>query len=178
MSPMYLRKFSALARSCRESGYGFEEFRTSDIVIELGWPDDVAEQWLYDHAGNSSFLEDYGSVNLTRIRWDVETIPHEAFLTMPTGPSDGDYIEEIAANPIHYISVRCHGTHVGVQQCWEIHGTWKRWPILIDSMLLDPPIAGLQVIEGRTRVGVLRGLLRLGHPVARQHLTWVGRALG
>ena len=63
----------------------------------------------------------------------------------------------------------------GVAQCWETHGTWKRWPILIDRRLLDPPESGLQVVEGRTRVGVLRGRHRQGILVAERHLAWVGR---
>ncbi|MFC7220366.1 hypothetical protein ACFQLX_19680 [Streptomyces polyrhachis] len=40
---------------------------------------------------------------------------------------------------------------------WEAHGTWMRPPLLIDQRLLNPADSGLQVLEGRTRVGVLRG---------------------
>lgn len=72
--------------------------------------------------------------------------------------------------------MRNRGIHIGVAQCWETHGTWKRWPILIDRRLLDPPESGLQVVEGRTRVGVLRGRHRQGTLVAERHLAWVGRS--
>lgn len=58
---------------------------------------------------------------------------------------------------------------------WDVHGTWKRWPILIVRSLVDPDWTGLQVVEGRTRVGVLRGRSRLGLHIAERHLARVGR---
>ncbi|MGU3587414.1 hypothetical protein ACLBYD_30260 [Rhodococcus sp. C26F] len=173
---MYLTDFSKLAMTSRESPYCFAEFRRHPSVLALQWPDDVLEQWLYDHADNSSFLHDYRSVDLSQIRWDVEAIPLKDFLTMQTGPTDDGYIDEIAADPDHWVQARQHGVHLGVPQCWETHGTWKRWPILIDRELLDPPGHGLQVIEGRTRVGILKGRHRNKKSVAERHLAWVGRA--
>ncbi len=153
----------------------FEGFRQNALVCSLGWPDDVVEQFLYDHADNIAFLRDYGDLDLSKMRWDVEVIPLKEFIGMPTGASDGGCIEEFAANPDHWVRVRSRGIHIGVTQCWEAHGTWKRWPILIDRRLLDPPESGLQVVEGRTRVGVLRGRRRQGTLVAERHLAWVGR---
>lgn len=167
--------FADIAQTCRESVFGFEAFRQDAIVMELRWPDDVLEQWLYDHADKGAFLEDYGRVDLSRLRWDVEVVSTDELAKMPTGPSDRGCIDEYAANPSHWIDVRKHGVHVGVALCWDIHGTWKRWPVLIDRVLLQPPHAGLQVVEGRTRVGVLKGRRREGSYVARNHLAWVGR---
>lgn len=61
---MRLADFADLAQQCRENGYGFAEFRRQDMVIDLRWPADVLEQWIYDHAGNGSFLRDYENVEL------------------------------------------------------------------------------------------------------------------
>ena len=83
---------------------------------------------------------------------------------MPTGPSDGDCMEEYADDPDHWVSVRRFGIHRGVREGWETHGTWKRWPLLIDRQLVDPGTSGLQVVEGRTRVCVLRGRQRRATP--------------
>lgn len=172
---VYLHELSQLAKSSRESACLFEGFRRHPSVIDLRWPKDVLEQWLYDHADNSSILRDYGSVDLSRIRWDVEVVAVEDFLTMPTGPADDECIDEFAADPDHWTRIRLYGVHMGVSQCWETHGTWKRWPIVIDRRLLDPPAIGLQVVEGRTRVGVLKGRHHNGSLVAKKHLAWVGR---
>ena len=176
MNDVNLSDLSDLAVSCRETSMHFEGFRQNALISSLAWPDDVLEQFLYDHADNIGFLRDYGDLDLCKIKWDVEVIPVEELIDMPTGASDGDCIEEFATNPDHWVRIRNHGPHIGVAQCWETHGTWKRWPILIDRGLLDSPESGLQVVEGRTRVGVLRGRHRQGTLVAERHLAWVGRS--
>jgi hypothetical protein len=145
------------------------------VVSALGWPDDVVEQWLYDHGDNTPFLRDYRAVDLSNVTWDVEVVSVEDLVVMPTGPSDGDCMEVYADDPDHWVSVRRFGIHRGVRECWETHGTWKRWPILIDRQLVAPGANGFQVVEGRTRVGVLRGRQRRGYFVAAHHLAWVGR---
>lgn len=94
---------------------------------------------------------------------------------LPTGASEPDSIERFARDPDHWVSVHKYGQHRGVAEMWDNHGTWKRWPVFIDRRVVDPTATGLQVIEGRTRVGVLRGRSRLGLTVAQRHLAWVGR---
>lgn len=175
---MRLHELSDWAVKCRESAMRFEGFHTIEAVRSLHWPADVVGQFLYDHADNESFLNDYGLVDLSHVSWDVEVVPTLDLCHMPTGASDGDCIGEYAEDPDHWIRVRSDGIHKGVSQMWEEHGTWKRWPILIDRTLLDPSQSGLQVVEGRTRVGILRGRHRNGAFVAERHLAWVGRLSG
>ncbi|MER6555980.1 MULTISPECIES: hypothetical protein [Streptomyces] len=116
-------------------------------------------------------MTDYGNIDLREITWRLEKISAADFHGMPTGASDDGCIEEFAENPVHWVQNRPQevGRH------WEEHGTWMRPPLLIDRRLLDPPSSGLQVVEGRTRVGVLRGRLREGLHVAPDHQAWVGR---
>jgi hypothetical protein len=173
---MYLADFTAHAKASRDSGRGFSAFRESDKVRNLGWPDDVAEQWLYDHSDKGPFLKDYGDVDLAQIRWDLEALHAAEIAAMPTGVSEHDLMDQFAQNPNHWISVRNSGVHAGVAQMWECHGTWKRWPVLLDRQLIHPRGAGFQVVEGRTRVGILKGRLEYGDLVAERHLAWVGRS--
>ncbi|MGK5555045.1 hypothetical protein ACSNOI_25845 [Actinomadura kijaniata] len=173
---MRLAEVTELSGAYRERLAGFQSFRSDERISSLDWPDDVLEQFLYDHASYEPFLCDYGHIDLSAVVWTLDEIPVEEFMRMPTGASDGDCIEEFAAAPDHWVAVRNAGVHVGVAECWERRGTWKRSPILIDRMLLDPPGRGLQVVEGRTRVGVLRGRHRQGSVVAERHLAWVGRS--
>lgn len=172
---LFLADFEQEATRCREQGGGLSEYLRLHDVVRLQWPEDVVEQWLYDHAGNQSFKTDYGHVDLTQIDWHVEALSVKVLLDMPTGPSDGDLLEEIAQNPEHWISVRCHGVHLGVAQMWDVHGTWKRWPLVLDRSVLSSSSQGLQLVEGRTRLGVMRGRRRQGKSVAERHLVWVGR---
>ncbi|EDY46156.1 hypothetical protein [Streptomyces sp. SPB074] len=171
---MKLEDLSPLMKRRRAGGldYGYDRFRADPAVASLQWPDDVVEQFLYDHGDNAPFVTDYGSIDLHNLTWRLRTIPAADFHGMPTGASDTGCIEEYAENLVHWVAVRPQevGRH------WEEHGTWLRSPLLIDRRLLAPPGSGLQVLEGRTRVGVLRGRLREGLHVGLRHQAWVGRA--
>lgn len=162
------------AARCRERGGGLSEFLRLGKVVRLRWPADVVEQWLYDHAGSGPFLDDYGGVDLARIGWQVEAISRDVLMELQTGRSDADAIERFAKEPQHWVDVRRHGVHTGVAEMWDVHGTWKRWPLVLDRALLGPVEQGLQV-EGRTRAGIMRGRHRQGSFVADRHLVWVGR---
>lgn len=174
--PIYLPDLVEAARAARDSPAGLSAFRGNRDTEGLRhWPEDVAKQWLYDHADHHEFLNDYGHIDLTTIAWRLEIVPLETLITMPTGASESDLIEYFAEDPEHWVKVRNQGCHVGVREMWDLHGTWKSWPILIAQALVNPKLEGLQVVEGRTRVGVLRGRTRLGLNVAPNHLAWVGR---
>ncbi|MBX9399476.1 hypothetical protein K4749_39575 [Streptomyces sp. TRM72054] len=169
---MKLSDLSPLMARRQDGGLSFARFRADPALVSLQWPDDVLEQFLFDHGDNAAFVRDYGGIDLRDVRWRLETIPAADFVGMPTGASDASCIESYAENPVHWVNVRRPeaGRH------WEEHGTWLRPPILIARRLLDPSDSGLQVVEGRTRVGVLRGRLREGLHVASHHQAWVGHA--
>lgn len=156
-------------------GLSFDAFRADLMIASLQWPADVVEQFLYDHGDHGPFHRDYGHVDLTTIVWTLETVTAAELSTMPTGRSEADCIEQFALHPGHYVRVRNSGIHVGVAEMWRDHGTWKRPPLLLDRRLLDSSGSGLQVLEGRTRVGILRGRLRENDFVAAAHEAWVGR---
>ncbi|MFF5393352.1 hypothetical protein ACFY5H_34470 [Streptomyces sp. NPDC013012] len=170
---MKLEDLISLMKRRRADGlsYSYDRFRVDPAVALLRWPDDALEQFLYDHGDNAAFVDDYGSIDLREITWRLETIPAAAFHGMPTGASDAGCIEEFAENPVYWVGRRPR--EVGLH--WEEHGPWLRPPILIDRHFLDPSDNGLQVVEGRTRVGVLRGRVREGLHVAPHHQAWVAR---
>lgn len=167
---MKLTDLSLLLARRVDGGLSFARFRADPALSTLQWPDDVLEQFLFDHGDNAAFVYDYGGVDLREITWELETIPAADFGEMPTGVSDAGCIESFAQNPEHWVKVR----PAEVGRHWEEHGTWMRPPILIDRRLLEPSAIGLQVLEGRTRVGILRGRLREGLRVASRHRAWVG----
>lgn len=174
---MDLHDFAASSRSGRQPIHSFDIFNGQPAVRALHWPDDVVAQWLHEHAGNENFERDYGHINLSMLQWTIEVIPLSTWLEMPTGASDGNCIEDYAANPDHWVGLRTSGVHAGVPQMWREHGTWKRRPLLIDRSLVTSRKAGLQLIEGRTRVGILRGFHRQQRYVAPSHEAWVARPI-
>jgi hypothetical protein len=170
---MKLSDLSPLMARRREGGGGFsyDRFRVDPVLASLHWPDDVLEQFLFDHGDNGAFVHDYGGIDLRQVRWQLETTPAADFNEMPTGATEADCVEYFAENPVHWVKV--HPTEV--RHHWEEHGTWMRPPVLIDRRLVAPTNNGLQVLEGRKRVGVLRGRQREGLRVASHHHAWIGR---
>lgn len=166
-----LGDFTALAETCRETGGGLNEFLDTALVAALAWPNDVVEQWVFDHSGHGPFLADYGELDLTGLTWSLERLSSQLLSSLGTGPSDGDAIEQYAADPDFWLNKRKQV----IVDAWQAHGTWLRAPLLIDRAVLTPQGHGLQVIEGRTRVGLLRERLRLGQKVAAHHEAWVAR---
>ncbi|MFE6888023.1 hypothetical protein [Streptomyces sp. NPDC057694] len=166
---MNLNDLSSLMERRQDGGLSFERFRADPALAALQWPDDVLRDFLFDHG---PFVDDYADLDLSTITWTLETIPAAGFHTVPTGESDAGLIEHFAQNPVHWVTVR----PLEVGRHWEDHGTWLRPPLLIDRCLVDPAGSGLQVLEGRTRVGVLRGRLREELHVASEHQAWVGRS--
>lgn len=148
------------------------------LVVRLGWPDDVIEQWLFDHAGHVAFHLDYGHINLNEITWTLERLDTSLLLEVRTGASEEGAIEDWAECHEHAVRIRATSgspAHMGIREKWHKEGTWLRPPLLIERALVREGLAGLQLVEGRTRVGVLRGRYADKLFVADTHLAWVGR---
>jgi hypothetical protein len=92
---------------------------------------------------------------------------------METGSSDGDCIEEYALDHHYWMELKSRAKP-SVRSAWEEEGTWLVPLIALERRLLAPTNTKLQLVEGRTRVGVLRGRYRTGLHVAEAHRTWVG----
>ncbi|MFE8965062.1 hypothetical protein [Streptomyces iakyrus] len=168
---MNLNDLGPLMVRRQDGRLSFDRFRADPALAAVEWPDDVLQDFLFEHGDHGPFVDDYGHLDLSAVTWTLETIPAPDFHTMPTGESEAGLIEHFAQNPVYWASVK--GPEVA--RHWEDHGTWRRAPLLIDRRLLNPSDSGLQVLEGRTRVGVLRGRLREQLHVAPEHQAWVGR---
>ncbi|MBX3196429.1 MAG: hypothetical protein KF727_15195 [Microbacteriaceae bacterium] len=140
-------------------------------IAGLQWPADVVEQWPFDHAGNASFIEDYGHLDLTALDWTRELVPASQLVDIPTGPSDAEFLASVARLHRHYLGLRSQE----IRDAWEHRGTWLVPPILISRQLLGGGEPGLQVVEGRMRVGILQGRAADALNVAPALEAWVGR---
>ncbi|MEU0309119.1 hypothetical protein [Streptomyces cyaneofuscatus] len=97
---MRLTDLRPLMARRRDGALSFDRFRTDPTVAALRWPDDVLEQFLFDHGDNPAFVDDYNTIDLHTITWQLETIPAAHFTAMPTGASDEGCIENYAENPV------------------------------------------------------------------------------
>jgi hypothetical protein len=137
----------------------------------LGWPEALVEQFLFDHCDNDSFRHDYENLDLSTLHWAKTSVETKDLLNIPTGPSDQGFLESVAANHAHWVSVRPRA----IQEAWKEQGTWLVPPILIARKTLSPGTTGLQVIEGRMRIGILQGRAREGLRVADTHEAWIAQ---
>lgn len=140
-------------------------------VAILGWPVAVVEQWLFDHGHHPQFLDDYSNLELSGISWGLEDIPTSELQLVDTGPSEQSFLRDVAENHRHWLAVRS----AEIRDAWDEQGTWLVPPILIAGALLGQNGHGLQLVEGRMRVGILQGRLAGGLTVAESHRAWVGR---
>lgn len=169
---IYLRDLKrAHDRSFDVTGNGFELFLEEQVISDLGWPENVVEQILWDHGGTEHFITDYGNLDLTRVTWKRELVTTALLQNVPTGASDHGALEAYAKSPVYWAEIK----GPDVVESWKQNGTWLVPPLLISRELLKPRAEGWQLIEGRTRVGVLRGRAAQGLHVATHHDTWVGR---
>ncbi|MFF4961407.1 hypothetical protein ACFY2Z_31050 [Streptomyces sp. NPDC001222] len=119
---MKLSDLSPLMARREDGGLGYDRFRADPALASLHWPDDVLEQFLFDHGDNGAFVSDYDSIDLLEVKWQLETIPATDFIGMPTGASDAGCIESYAEKPVYWVEVR----RPEVGRHWEEHGTWLR----------------------------------------------------
>ncbi len=138
-------------------------------IAGLRWPADVVEQWLFDHAGNVSFVKDYGHLDLAAIEWTRAPVPARELVDIPTGKNDAEFLASVAKLHRHYLGLRPQE----VRDAWEYRGTWLVPPLLISRDLLGGRQRSLQVVEGRMRVGILQGRAADGLNVAPTLEAWV-----
>lgn len=168
----YLRDLRYAHARCREAeGNQLELFLKAPVVARLDWPKDVVRQMLWEHGETEHFLPDYGALRLEQVSWTHEPVARELLQSVPTGLSDDGAIEDYAKLPDYWAEKRGGD----VVDSWTRRGTWLVAPLLISTALLTPGSQGWQVIEGRTRVGILRGRAQKGLFVVDYHDTWVGR---
>ncbi|MGW2410269.1 hypothetical protein ACWCXK_38015 [Streptomyces sp. NPDC001739] len=90
---MKLSDLSSFLAGREGGGLSYDRFRADPALASLQWPDDVLEQFLFDHGDNGAFVYDYGHIDLREVRWQLKTIPAADFKEMPTGASDAGCIE-------------------------------------------------------------------------------------
>jgi hypothetical protein len=159
-----------------DAGESWQGFIECPLVRGLNWPKDVVEQFLFDHGTNPDFLDQYGHLSLETLNWPLEELPATEFARVTwTVDRLGARVEECESSPEGHIGLRLPDQRAR----WSEAGTWVVPPLLIDASLLRPPRSGLHIVEGHTRIGILRGLLAAGVADRGQtHSVYVGRSPG
>ena len=141
-------------------------------ALKFPMPEDVLEQFVVDHSLSHEFQDKYADLDLYGIAWAIVDLPVPQ-ITACTSKFD-DYVDEVAAiirenvaeRPLPHMSAESSAA-------WFNSGTWLRSPVFLEAVVLGS--STLHLVEGHTRVGVLKGLLDMSVPVRTNHRCWVGR---
>ncbi len=122
-------------------------------VADLHWPADVVEQWLFDHAATP-----HSSKTTDTSTWPRSSGRESWCLPLNLSTSQPVRVTRSSLNRW----LGCIGTTLGcaprgIRDAWEHRGTWLVPPILLSRQVLGNEERGLQVVEGRMRVGILQG---------------------
>jgi hypothetical protein len=139
-------------------------------------PDDVLEQFVWDHGTDSEFQRQYGHLDLHALGWQLCAIPAGEVLTCSVNPGFADYVAAVA-DRTRVVRVEGWGNvNLPPETAlhWQQKGTWIRPPVALRGAVLgkDCPF---HLVEGHTRLGALRGLVEssmLCGPSA--HQIWIG----
>ncbi|MET0790951.1 MAG: hypothetical protein ABW061_05475 [Polyangiaceae bacterium] len=164
-------RFSDLRYFARNESSGALDGQAAQ-ALQLPMPEDVLEQFIVDHSLKPEFQEVYADLDLYGIVWAEGSLPTAQIVACSS--KFDDYVDEVATilrdgaddRPLPHMTPES-------SNAWFDSGTWRRSPVFLDALL---PGCALHLVEGHTRVGVLKGLLRTNIPVRSAHLCWVGRA--
>lgn len=131
----------------------FDEFLAAVRQRGVYWPEEVVRDVLFDHGAKEHILSHYGHLDLQSLRWSIEACSAATLISAKS--CFEEYVETVAEHPHftieHHRATRPHA--------WE--GTWEVPPYFMVGSLWASPHQGLHLVEGHTRVGILRGLVRL-----------------
>lgn len=146
-------------------------FLADPRVASLGWPTEVVQQFLFDHGKNADFLDQYGHLELETVEWTLDALAGVEFQVASCYEGFQAWFDGAERDPEHHLGMRpADRAH------WTEFDTWRVPPVLLDPVLLRASKAGLHIVEGHTRIGILRGRIRLGQtPAQATHTAFVGR---
>lgn len=143
--------------------------------LEIPMPEEVMEQFIFDHGTKEEFQRQYGHLDLHALKWDLLSIPAEDILACSVYPPYASLIKSVAAST----RVVPTGSWDDVPfpptalEHWQTHGSWMRPPIMLRGELVGSDWS-LHLVEGHTRIGTLRGRQESGLVLPRTHFVWLG----
>lgn len=126
-------------------------------------PFEVVEQVYSQHGRKNEFQEQYGDLELSSITWVSTALPATKIIQATCYPGFIPWLSNVESRSLAFSKGgwRCIDMRDDVIAHWSAHRTWLRPPVFIQGI---PPAIGdkLHLMEGHTRVGLLRGLVNIG----------------
>lgn len=134
-----------------------------DVLIEnnINAPFDVLQQFYSDHGRKDDFQLQYGEIDLKKIAWRKQEVTGVEIITCEYYEEFGGWIDSVASRLDSWSEKEwnCIDVRKPVVAQWKNHKTWLTLPIFINPRLIRGT-NGLHLVEGHTRLGVLKGLVK------------------
>jgi len=139
-------------------------------------PEPVAAQFFVDHGRDGEFQALYGDLDLEFIRWQLVSLPASALCEASFNPLYKAWLNTVERRADSHAERGwpCIDLRPVVVQHWAQFRTWRTPPVVLSGPLLNSNVE-LHLVEGHTRLGLLRGLVRAG-VIGREsvHEVWLG----
>ena len=148
-------------------GDGWPDRSAFDLEIErrgIHWPEAVVRQWLWEHGKHEDFLAQYDHLDLLALKWELRQVAAADLCDATFYEEFADYVAGVERAP--YWKVDQYRKGFG-EDVWTT--TWRLPPILVSGELRAVPQLSMHLVEGHTRLGILRGLVRLGEASPSAH---------
>lgn len=133
-----------------------------EAILEVlpNTPVEVAEQVYRDHGRKEEHQMEYGELEIGGLSWAKKELVAADIQSCFMLPRFSVWPERVSQRLERFEQVgwECIDVREDVWRHWEQHQTWMIEPVLIRRELVGEE-EGLHLVEGHTRVGVLRGLL-------------------
>lgn len=139
-------------------------------------PDQVARQVYADHGRKSTFQSFYAQLEIDQIAWTQVSLSARELVAAAMNPNFKQWFASVSARSSFFVEKgwRCIDVRQEVQEHWEGFGTWLVEPVLLDGQLVRSS-SKLHLVEGHTRVGLLKGLTEQSIIEAESmHKVWLG----
>lgn len=137
-------------------------------------PKCVLEQVYSAHGRKYDFQEQYAEIDISSLVWEKTSIPACKIISCTYYQVFRSWFENVASRAENFYenSWKCVDTRQEVVKNWQNENTWIIPPVFISGKTKDK----LHLIEGHTRVGLLKGLVDKNIISNKSnHEVWIGR---
>jgi hypothetical protein len=138
----------------------------------------IAEEFYQNFGRWEIHQYEYGKLEIGQIKWLNQYIRANEIQASFILPRFSDQVTDASKRLRKFLDQgwSCIDDRDDVVKCWQIHKTWLKPPIFIQRRLLgNGNEKGIHLLEGHTRVGILKGCLEnLQISENSVHKIWIG----
>lgn len=143
-------------------------------------PHSVAEQVYSDFGRSNEYQSAYRNVDISKLSWEIANYPASEICnaTIKSGHFE-KHVNNVEGHIELFSSTGwyCISRSKKIVEYWSKNSTWITPPVLVQGSVMKD-CSNIHLIEGHTRVGVLRGLVNNRLIAANSmHMIWLGKIL-